>query len=1046
MFPSTAAAAKLPRETTLRTYGKRKVAVVPHSFVGLGVSAAPPPAVKAPPARTSTILEIHDPFSLPNDNDTDPIEARLKRIRTGTSKAAAPARVSVKSKKTLFDYPFADKSPVRKPTAAARRRKLKEQEDADWKPDVATAKKALRKPRRTKKAAVESTAPYPAPEEAAPSATSTINVAPQIAVTVPTTNDDDVAPIAVSAPTSASNDAANALAATPLPSTPTATPSSRRRSLVQPRVLIPTMSRSPAVASPRNLTLPSHPPSSATRTTTSPAPTSPLTVSASPRAPSPMLDVAPSTDSGLADLPPQGDDMDVDPTPLPPPLSAVVDPIPDFEPLLDDPEPVPVPDPVPTLADPPLQTAMAIDWDAPFTFTAEPLAVTPASSPRAPLAPTVLRSSPARAPPSPPTHSLLEPAHGDDDAMDVDPAPLVLVLADTPQPAVPAPVPAPSASARDRTDSGVGDDMPTVPDTADEASEDDDDDDRNVPFFLSPHAADGASSSDDDEFENADSPLANRSVAVPARTAPVPSGLQQLVALSPSPPSSPSGVPQVTTPAGHARANGAGQPTSLSPVRNVIVLSPGSDVAEQTSADAAQTPQVSSVGLSAVGATPLSRFDLTSPSSAPRTGLRATSFPGTPAPALSSRALFTAPATPASSSLPHTLTGLLQLCALSRSSTTTAAPVSFDDTLFGGRTYRPRPSATTTSFVTKIGEASYSDVYLVRRPTKAPRVADGTRETVVKIMPFAVPDPRTPTPARRTRAAVLRDRRMSVAAIRRAEPGTPVRGRPPTVVEDETDAPEMRDVAMLVPELAVALRVGRVPGFLPTVQVDVVRAPAPGSNEGYHPALLAAFDAFAVAVPHVAWNPRPPAVVRTPMWYCVVHMPHGGIPLEDAEVRDVWSCLVQIARAVGLAERECEFEHRDLHWGNVLVDSDEVCRVIDFTFARCLDAGGGVQFAPIPEHVFEGDEDEDEQFAVYRRMREVVERGGKRWSGYYPRTNVLWLQYLARKLVIKTDDAQVQKALMDVADRLASVPTAADAVPVIEGAMAAAAVGKGRSA
>ncbi|KAJ3368582.1 hypothetical protein GGF31_006264 [Allomyces arbusculus] len=945
MFPSTAAAAKLPRETTLRTYGKRKVAVLPHSFIGLGVPAAPPTAtVEAPLATT---LDIHDPFALPDDDNTDPIEARLKRIRTGTSKAAARARAQAKSKPALFDYPFVDKSPVRKPTVAARRRKLKEQEDADWKPEAATARKAPRKPRKTtKKAVAEPAAPVPAPEEIAPSAASDDMV--RIAATVPTLNDDDASPVPVPAP---------------------------------------------------------------------------------PRASSPMLDVPPSTDSGLDQSLPQDDDMNVDPSPASLLLPATVEPVTAPEPLL---APETEPELASTRADLPSHSGMAIDWDAPFTFTADGLTVAPTSSSHGPSAPTVLRSSPIRVPPSPPARSLIESAHDDDDAMDVDPSPLVLTLLDTPldtlQPTAPAD--ASTAPARERTDSGVGDDMPpaSVSEEVDEMREDDDDDDDcNVPFFLSPHAAEGASSSDEDEFDHTGSPLANRPVAVRARTAPVPSGLQQYVALSSSP-------PPPSSPLGAISANGACQIASPSPARSAIAAAPVSDAGER--ADAAPLPRL---------------INLTSPSPAPTTGPCATSTPATPAPTSSSRVLFVTPATPAPPSLPHTLPGLLHLCALSRSSssTNTVAPVSFDDTLFGGRSYRPRLPTAFTSLVTKLGEASYSDVYLVRRPTGAPPVADGSRETVVKIMPFTVPDPHTPTP-RRHRA--VRDRRMSVAVIRRAEPGTPVRGRPPMAVvdEDEDDAPETREVAMLVPELAVALRVARIRGFLPTVQVDVVRAPAPGARdrEGYHPALLSAFDAFATSVPHVAWNPRPPSIVpagSAPMWYCAVHMPHGGTALEDARIRDVWSCLVQIAKAVGEAERECEFEHRDLHWGNVLVDSEGTCRVIDFTFGRCVVAGGSVQYAPIPDHVFEGDEDEDEQFAVYRRMREVVERGGKGWNGYYPQTNVLWLQYLARKLVTKTDDKGVQKALMDVADRLASVPTAADAVPLIEAAMAVAA-GKGRSA
>ncbi|KAL0033637.1 hypothetical protein WJX79_009265 [Trebouxia sp. C0005] len=150
--------------------------------------------------------------------------------------------------------------------------------------------------------------------------------------------------------------------------------------------------------------------------------------------------------------------------------------------------------------------------------------------------------------------------------------------------------------------------------------------------------------------------------------------------------------------------------------------------------------------------------------------------------------------------------------------------------------------------------------------------------------------------------------------------------------------------------------------------------------------------------------------------YVVFVFADGGADLERFELRsfeESQSILLQTALSLAIAEEACEFEHRDLHWGNLLVHRDSnktiSCRLrghvieastsgvtvtlIDFTLSRLTALTGDVAFCDLaadPE-LFTGPKG-DVQADTYRRMKKATKN---RWQGHCPATNCLWMHYLA---------------------------------------------------
>lgn len=128
-------------------------------------------------------------------------------------------------------------------------------------------------------------------------------------------------------------------------------------------------------------------------------------------------------------------------------------------------------------------------------------------------------------------------------------------------------------------------------------------------------------------------------------------------------------------------------------------------------------------------------------------------------------------------------------------------------------------------------------------------------------------------------------------------------------------------------------------------------------------------------------------------------------------------------------EAQAEFEHRDLHAGNVCIKirdepldvtaengiprlSKHEVTLIDYTQSRLTLESGEVLATAIDESIFrqiDDDLDAQRQYDVYRAMRDLVKKEKKRgvtisqmWKEYVPMTNVLWLHHMLRELLAVT--------------------------------------------
>uniref|UniRef100_A0A672LSM2 Serine/threonine-protein kinase haspin n=1 Tax=Sinocyclocheilus grahami TaxID=75366 RepID=A0A672LSM2_SINGR len=191
--------------------------------------------------------------------------------------------------------------------------------------------------------------------------------------------------------------------------------------------------------------------------------------------------------------------------------------------------------------------------------------------------------------------------------------------------------------------------------------------------------------------------------------------------------------------------------------------------------------------------------------------------------------------------------------------------------------------------------------------------------------------------------------------------------------------------------------------------------------------------------------------------FLILEFEFGGSDLENingklSSLVQAKSVLHQVTAALAVAEQALCFEHRDLHWGNILVKNIKHkhnefilngtvhsietrgvhVNIIDYSLSR-LEIDGLTVSCDISndEELFMGQG--DYQFEIYRLMKK---ENNNCWSTYNPHSNVLWLHYLAEKLLsmnyknkAQTNQQRTMKsALKSFQAEILRYPSATDAL------------------
>jgi hypothetical protein len=167
--------------------------------------------------------------------------------------------------------------------------------------------------------------------------------------------------------------------------------------------------------------------------------------------------------------------------------------------------------------------------------------------------------------------------------------------------------------------------------------------------------------------------------------------------------------------------------------------------------------------------------------------------------------------------------------------------------------------------------------------------------------------------------------------------------------------------------------------------------------------------------------------------HCLMILNNGGTDVESFQFFDAsetLGCFFQIVFSLAAAEAQYEFEHRDLHWGNVLVKRVEdeptidyyisgspfqvktggvKVSIIDFSLSR-MKKNGIIISDDLSKQtdLFRGDEEVDYQFEVYRMMRD---NNGNDWEAFNPKSNIFWLDYMLHKMIDKIEYLKPQGEL-----------------------------------
>ncbi|KAK3995994.1 Serine/threonine-protein kinase haspin hrk1 [Cladorrhinum sp. PSN332] len=303
-----------------------------------------------------------------------------------------------------------------------------------------------------------------------------------------------------------------------------------------------------------------------------------------------------------------------------------------------------------------------------------------------------------------------------------------------------------------------------------------------------------------------------------------------------------------------------------------------------------------------------------------------------------------------------------------------------------------------TTQINKIAEASYAEVYRLTNPL-------GT--SIIKVVRLQSP----------------------------IKPQTKAQQKS-GLVDEEPHSPESMQNELLISE-----SLADIPGFVIYKERYVVRGKAPKS-------LLETHQIFhrkekRKDPDRLQFYPSPSRYLDDTE-FLVVELGDAGTALEDfslESISQVWDIFLHTAIALARAEDLIQFEHRDLHEGNLCirqVRSPSACSSPESTATKFGNSGLEItildyglsrasfsSLASRQHHSIYYDLEKDlslftsthaEQCKIYRQMRSYLIRGDRinalpaskhtipyqdsiSWRGHFPYTNVLWLHYVYSYLV-----------------------------------------------
>jgi len=321
--------------------------------------------------------------------------------------------------------------------------------------------------------------------------------------------------------------------------------------------------------------------------------------------------------------------------------------------------------------------------------------------------------------------------------------------------------------------------------------------------------------------------------------------------------------------------------------------------------------------------------------------------------------------------------------------------------------------------ITKIAEASFSEVY--RLHLKA-NLSDFSvhDESVFKVIPLRPPEITLPTDKRKRQAAMKRQANMSH----------------PSAVSNE---------------VKLLHRMSNIPGFTNFRDVRVVQGRPPRM-------FVEAFKSFnteqKARKKDVSLLPDPTkrtSYAEEQLW-AVIEMQDAGSDLEQyietgqcTSIWKIWDIFWQVTITLAKGEEGAEFEHRDLHLGNICIreNSSELpdwdqkrklnfenleTNVIDYTISRARLADDSVAYHDLAaDHsLFEADGTVEYQYDIYRYMRgavlmedpyaeadgssEALPSKNRSWQQYHPVTNLIWQHFVLFKLLEQVSWPSATKA------------------------------------